>query len=110
MSDLIDRQAAIDAIEAYFDGLPIVVHHDMLQLIKGLPSAQPTQKNNPNTLDALDCVSRQAAIDALSEGAMVNYQAAGHNNGLVKAIDVVKGLPSVITKEVKEDDQTKAHE
>ena len=41
-----------------------------------------------------DCISRQAAIDALGEGAMVNYQAAGHNNGLIKAINVIKGLPS----------------
>lgn len=39
--NLIDRQAAIDAVEAYFGDLPIVVHHDMLQLIKALPSAQP---------------------------------------------------------------------
>ena len=41
-----------------------------------------------------DTVSRAAAIDALGEGAMVNYQAAGHGNGLIKAIDVIKGLPS----------------
>lgn len=41
-----------------------------------------------------DLISRQDAIDALSDGALVNYQAAGHNNGLVKAIDVIKGLPS----------------
>lgn len=41
-----------------------------------------------------DLIERQAAIDALSDGALVNYQAAGHNNGLVKAIDVIKGLPS----------------
>jgi len=41
-----------------------------------------------------DTISRQAAIDALGEGAMVNYQAAGHNNGLIKAINVIKGLPS----------------
>lgn len=40
-----------------------------------------------------DLIDRQSAIDALSEGAMINYQAAGHNNGLVKAIDVIKGLP-----------------
>lgn len=42
-----------------------------------------------------DLISRQEAIEALGEGAMVNYQAAGHNNGLIKAIDVIKGLPSV---------------
>ena len=40
MDDLISRQAAIDAIEAYFGDLPIVVHYDMLQLIKKLPSAE----------------------------------------------------------------------
>jgi len=42
-----------------------------------------------------DLIDRQAATDALSNGALVNYQNAGHNNGLVKAIDVIKGLPSV---------------
>lgn len=41
-----------------------------------------------------DLIDRQAALDALGEGAMVNYQAAGHNNGLIKASDVIKGLPS----------------
>ena len=41
-----------------------------------------------------DLIGRQAAIDALGNGAMVNYQAAGHCNGLVKAIDVIKGLTS----------------
>ena len=40
MDDIISRQAAIDAIEAYFGDLPIVVHYDMLQLIKKLPSAE----------------------------------------------------------------------
>jgi len=40
-----------------------------------------------------DLISRQAVIDALSNGALVNYQFAGHHNGLVKAIDVIKGLP-----------------
>ena len=41
-----------------------------------------------------DLISRQAAIEALSNSALVNYQAAGHDNGLVKAISVIKGLPS----------------
>lgn len=42
--DLISRQSAIDAIEAYFGDLPIMGHYDMLQLIKKLPSAQPEQR------------------------------------------------------------------
>ena len=41
-----------------------------------------------------DLINRQDAIDALSNGALINYQATGSNNGLVKAIDVIKGLPS----------------
>lgn len=47
--DLISRQAAIDAIEAYFGDLPIMGHYDMLQLIKKLPSAQPEQRWIPVT-------------------------------------------------------------
>lgn len=48
-----------------------------------------------------DLISRQAAIDALGNGALVNYQAAGHLNGLVKAIDVIKGLPSAQPEQVE---------
>lgn len=44
MDDTISRQAAVDAIEAYFGDLPIMGHYDMLQLIKKLPSAQPERK------------------------------------------------------------------
>jgi len=54
MADLIDRQAAIDAIEAYFGDLPIVVHHDMLQLIKDLPPAQPERKTGRWVHDGYD--------------------------------------------------------
>lgn len=43
-NDSISRQAAIHDIEAYFGDLPIVVHHDMLQLIKKLPPTQTEQK------------------------------------------------------------------
>ena len=41
MIDLIDRQEAIKEIKKYFNGLPIVVHSDMLKIIQGLPSAEP---------------------------------------------------------------------
>ena len=39
-TDLISRQAAIDMIEKYFNGLPIAVHYDMLATIHRLPSVQ----------------------------------------------------------------------
>ena len=39
--DAISRQMALDKIAEYFGDLRIVVHHDMLQIIKELPPAQP---------------------------------------------------------------------
>lgn len=74
MADLIDRQAAIDALKvAYWDDNiqsakddPCIVDAMTdwaIRQVKALPSAQPTQKNYSNTLDALDCVSRQMVID-----------------------------------------------
>ena len=66
MSDLIDRQVAIDELDKGAWG----VEWDKTlakTMIESLPSAQPTQPNDSNTLNALDCISRQAAIDALGE-------------------------------------------
>ena len=59
MSDLIDRQSAIDMIEKYFDGLPIAVHHDMLAMIHRLPSVHQDRKPGEWLHDLL-----QDAIDA----------------------------------------------
>lgn len=39
-TDCISRQAAIDMIEKYFNGLPIAVHYDMIAMIHRLPTAQ----------------------------------------------------------------------
>lgn len=75
---------------------------------------QPTQKNDSNTLDALDCVSRQAAIDAIEEYAdrlqMVNWK---ENPGvpykvyaLNWCINTIRELPSVqpeVTEEAVKD-------
>lgn len=41
-----------------------------------------------------DLISRQAAIDALCEAGLINYQATGDGNGMIHAINVIKGLPS----------------
>ena len=64
MSDLIDRQAAIAALG---DIHPLDYNAQAYKArIEKLPSAQPTQTNAPNALETSDCVSRQAAIDALA--------------------------------------------
>ena len=45
--DCISRQAAIDMIEKYFNGLPIAVHYDMIAMIHRLPTAQPESQWTP---------------------------------------------------------------
>ena len=47
---------------------------------------QPSQNNGSNTLDALDCVSRQAAIDALSQYPFEK---------VVNCLSILEELPSV---------------
>lgn len=70
MSDPIDRQAAIDAIDKYYEEKRYIkrtrtilsaICLDMKSVIQALPSAQP---NVPGT-NVGDMISRQAAIDAI---------------------------------------------
>lgn len=75
MGDLISRQAAIDAADRTdYTGLAVEdvkkVTDEVVKEIKKLPSAQPTQTDTSNTLKALDCVERQAAIDALKRNTL----------------------------------------
>ena len=75
--DLIDKQSAIDALMKRDKELRNINWYDKpfaegeckgidyaLEIVNALPSAQPTQPNTSNALKTLDCISRQAAIDA----------------------------------------------
>ena len=75
MSDLIDRQAALDAVNAYL-GLSAVSRtiQNMMsiqEILENLPSAEPEHlvKESGDLVKDLvnDCISRQDAIDALTE-------------------------------------------
>ena len=62
--DLIERQQAIDAVSRgcqEFRG----IFAECEKNLNALPSAQPTQSNASNVLKTLDCIDRQAAIDAI---------------------------------------------
>lgn len=48
-----------------------------------------------------DSISRQAAIDALSKAGLINYAATGDGNGMIQAVNVIKGLPSIQPKRGK---------
>ena len=76
MADLITRQAAIEAIDKIFPADPM--RNDYTQgitcgaalaeeYIKQLPPAQADSKEMSSTHKALDCISRQDAIDALEK-------------------------------------------
>ena len=74
MSDLLDRQAGIDAaIEATdsWEGVCSIGRQKRIEnYINSLPSAQPTfdaRDTQYNLPIGTDCISRQAAIDALDE-------------------------------------------
>lgn len=76
MDDLISRQAAIDALDKRFDDVPMELTTEILQLRRDLreriPSAQPATNCSeiPNGSD--DTISRQAAIDFIDAGHLVN--------------------------------------
>ena len=67
MDDLISRQAAIDAAKDWYDGLICGSFRGLEKRLKSLPSAQPETHEERTETHARDCISRQAAIDALKE-------------------------------------------
>ena len=41
-----------------------------------------------------DLISREVAIEALAKAGIENYAAAGHDNGMLKAVNVLKAIPA----------------
>ena len=106
MSDLIDRQAAIDApVKMVSEGIEwIPVYH-----LKDLPSAQPQStmgQINDTAQSTNDCISRQAAIDAilavtgnssvreLYEHVQEHGLSEMWSGGVNAAIDIIIAVPS----------------
>lgn len=91
------------------DFAPTPTWNDAVSLVGSMPPAQPTQTNADSTHEnTLDCVSRQAAIDAccfgitharainVETGAVVDLFAES-NKELHKAIERIEALPSAQT-------------
>ena len=66
--DTISRQAVIEINRSYHGQMPNEVNHRIWKEINELPSAQPDSKETSSTHKALDTISRQAALNALSRG------------------------------------------
>lgn len=75
MSDLINRAAAIDAVHRNYDTIldfrsdGETVANSVGDILSDLPSAQPVAKDI--NVPVKDCISRQAALDALGECQMI---------------------------------------
>ena len=95
--DTIYRQDAIDAVAKWFYAVFGIKESDgtatIFKRLRELPSAHSTQTNADSTqTNTLDCVSRQAAIDAF-----VKYVADGYAespNDFEGYMGIVKKLPS----------------
>lgn len=106
MSDLIERQAAIDAIFSeplYKSGMKKrdadVVIPAIYEKIKSLPSAQPEKRTEERTeTHACDCISRQAMFDTAAEYEKQLCEILGDENDLVEVVKILKhrliALPS----------------
>ena len=94
--DTISRAAAIDELDKGAWG----VEWDKTlakTMIESLPSAQLTQNTRVNSNNALDTISREAAIDALGEKPlawMESEYAQGLQNQWVWDVNALKALPS----------------
>lgn len=94
-TDLISRQAAIDALTEYGDGRAVYISaEEAVRRIDQLPSAQPkTQLSTEDT--TFDCISRQAAIDKFEPWLNVQGYSEGERNMLKAVLYDLKFLPSV---------------
>ncbi len=96
-NDLISREEAIEYLMtnmAWYDEDGYESDDDykrecITELINGVPSAQPNLQPTCNQL-ATDCISRQAAINAVYESSIGRQMIKGHKD----LITILKGLPS----------------
>ena len=79
-----------DNEEVYTNGARLIPSFRVKQWLDHLPSVKPTRKTPSNTLGALDCVERQAAIDAIERNAY-------RHTYIDQIVDIINDLPSVQT-------------
>jgi len=93
--DTISRQAAIDMIEKYFNGLPIAVHHDMLAMIHRLPSARPGQRY---TEEELRVFAHGISLSLLSKRSAQHWR---YDKDTAKEIEFLERLYDKVSADMK---------
>lgn len=102
MDDMISRQAAIDALKRDEALVRAFGYQHAIDAVQELPSTQPEHlvKESGNLVNGLvnDCISRQAAVDALMELVEARYKwksdASGEIKGINAAYCAIEDLPS----------------
>lgn len=95
MDDFISRQAALDALKDISvevedgDGFQYAKWRDY---ICNLPSVQPENMQLSEESTTFDCISRQAAIDKLSERQRTMIYCFGFENDMIKIMDIAKSI------------------
>lgn len=69
-----DLETLKEFFEEQSDAYPLSLEY-AIEALKKIPPAQPTQNNDSNALKALDCIYRQAAIEAIGEIHSLDYNA-----------------------------------
>ena len=112
VKDCISRKMAIDKMQMFIDSLDkeataykslMVAFNRCIIELKRLPSAQPEthdkrtethDKRTETQINTLDCVSRQAAIDALTELRKKTVASDSFRLGIYYSIEEIKNVPS----------------
>ena len=103
MSDLIDRQAAIDALREYLVGKRCPDDGTLTcrlienEVINKLPTIHPEHGTNLAEVGT-DCISRQAAIDALNKLSESTYEV---DYGVVDCDDAINAIAALPPTEPK---------
>lgn len=103
--DLISRKAVIRWVKTECNpyGKPTLEFESgkkVIEHLEQMPSAQPTQNNTHNALKSLDCIDRQAAIDALNRHLdtipVVNNNTMEmiRRSEVMDCREIINGLPS----------------
>lgn len=100
MSDLIDRQAAIDVVMDEFKRIPTNAIRAKTR-IESLPSAQLETHEERTETHACDLISRQAALNALAQDEAYDEDIPNRADGVRDAIITVTNLPSSQTERIQ---------
>lgn len=96
MNDPVDRQAVKEWLAKWSGYIDADTIARMQYSVVDIPSAQPTQNERVNSNNPLDCISRQAALDAFKVCVTI-----GRGNGKSVAFKLVNDYADIVRKRIE---------